>query len=327
MPDERCRASERGVDLLIFSSTGRAPCLARTLQGLRSHPASGRFANRILSVDGADPEIAALPELTWLTHIVMSGQRQGYAANIRQGVEALRSPYFFWCEDDWEFTRVPPPAEALAVLERHSNLAQVRLPKHSELLLEDRGLGELADGIWAQDQFFSLNPHYGRTDLMRRAAGEAISEGAEGQNVEVALSRWMRAQGCIFAAWCPTEARALHFGHEVPGGHSDYRWHLVSAPAAHGVAPGADSEGSESLAPRAPGALQAAGAPRVQCRLNLTGEFLLKGSYALWAVTKATFGMPFSRQARAFIRTVWRYWHPDLADPSCVGPTREDSAE
>jgi len=313
------------VDLLCFSSVGRDKCLDRMVRGLRPHPACEQFSRRILAIDGMDPRILELPEVSWFTKLIIGVPRQGYSSNICQAIALLESPYFFWCEDDWELTRLPPLEEALEALGRFPNLAQVRIPKQKELLLEDKQLGELTNGIWAQGQFYSLNPHYGRTEFMRRAIAEGLPQWAGGQNVEIALSRWMRKQGYIFAAWDPSVAHAAHFGHEIAGGHSDYGWHLIPEKRTAAGEPQTPRENAREPAPscgtRRPGSHPAA----LQGRFRVLREFLAKAFYALWAVAKAVVSIPFSRQARAFIRTIWRYWHPDFTDPSSPGPTCEDA--
>ena len=126
------------ADLLVFTSAGRAECLARTVRGLRAHPICEQFSRRILAVDGMDARILQLPEVSWFTRLVMGVPRQGYFSNICQGIALLESPYFFWCEDDWELTRLPPLEEVMEVLGRFPNLAQVRIPKQEELLLEQQ---------------------------------------------------------------------------------------------------------------------------------------------------------------------------------------------
>ena len=263
----------------------------------------------------------------------MSVRQKGYFSNIRQGIAVLQSSYFFWCEDDWDFARLPPLERALEAFEHCRNLAQLRVPKQKELLLEDKRLGELVHGVWAQDQSYSLNPHYGRTELMRRALAQGLPHEARGQNVEIALSRWMSKQGYIFAAWDPIIAHAAHFGQEVAGGHSDYRWHLVPE---EGIAVG-EAQAPPAAMPSHPSAQEAPKpASRTDRRMLIIQpglplrrfaviwEFVAKALYALWAVTKAVISIPISRQARAFVRTIWRYWHPDFTNPSSVGPTCED---
>ena len=333
MSEHEHRSSTVPVDLLVFTSAGRRECLDRMVRGLRPHPACGQFSRRILAVDGMDAQILQQTEVSWFTHLVISVRRQGYFSNIGQAIALLQSPYFFWCEDDWELTRLPPLEEALEALGRFPNLAQVRVPKQKELLLEDKRLGELTDGIWAQDQFYSLNPHYGRSELMRHAFAEGLTQGAGGQNVEIALSRWMRKQGHIFAAWAPSAAHAAHFGQEVAGGHSDYGWHLIpeSGPAAgEAPAPPGDTalRAATQVAPEpapSPDTQRSCGpASPLLRRPSVLWEFLTKALYALWAVTKAVVSIPFSRQARAFVRSTWQYWHPDFSDPSSLGPTFKD---
>lgn len=305
--------------LVVFSAAGRGHVLARTVDRLRSLAAADSFTARILCLDGLDEELLAREQVEWFTHLRVNVLRGGYYANLLQAVEASEHPFLFACEDDFELSDLPPVSEVAPVLESNPAIVQVRLPKNDYLLLEDKRSGEAAPGIWTQGEFYSLNPHYARTDFLRSALRHCRDHG-EGRNIEVVISEWMRGRGGLGACFEPSRARAIHFGHETAGGRSDYRFHTTPA-----ATDGPTS--AESAQPEAPSRLPAA---RVQPRrkapssrraraLQTAVELLGKAGYGMWAVVWSTLASPFSRQARAFLRTVWRYWHPDRQTPSCLG--------
>lgn len=315
------------VDLLVFTAVGRTAVLERTLRGLAVVGATEQFARRVLSMDGTDSALLSQAQSGFFTDMVASRDPRGYFSNICQGIANVHTPFFFWCEDDFEFTHIPEPHEALELFERYPHLAQVRIPRETELMLEHKRLGHLAPGVWGQDTYYSFCPHYGRTDLMRRAIDEGLGAQAAGQNVEVAFSNWMRRHGHIFGAWDPSVARAYHFGKEVIGPATDYAKHLVPKTS---PVPGTPILRSGTVETKRVAAdmcvTPETGGPSRVLRLRIF-EFSIKVLFAFFAVLRAVLTLPYDRQSRAFLRTIWWYWHPELDNPSYLGPTMLDEAE
>ena len=152
----------------------------------------------------------------------------GYFRNIRQGLDRLNSPFFFWCEDDFELSSIPQFEGVSDIFVQYQRLAQIRMRKKEPLLLEQRGFGEISPGIYGNCESYGFWPHFGRTDLMREAAEALV--GAGNINVEVAVSRWMRSRNAVFGIWDSDVYHVRHFGPEVVGGHSDYSSHFISEP-------------------------------------------------------------------------------------------------
>lgn len=301
-------------DLIVYTARGRAPLFQRTVQDLARHPSAASFARRIVSVDGLDRDILAAPELSWFTDVRILTRPSGYYANICQGMEALRAPFFFWCEDDFLLSGLPPCEQVLPLFEQFPELTQVRLHNRQPLLLEQCGAGQLAPGIYANRTSYSFWPHYGRRVRMQQAL--ASIQGATGLNVEVAVSRAMRSAGGLYGVWAPEVYSVHHFGPETPGGHSDYATHCIGAGAASELKP---------VVPETP-AMPPPAAPH-RFRRNAVRSLIRPLLFLPIAAVRSVCLAPFDRQARAFVRHVWNYWHPDLIDPSCAGLTRgEDEA-
>jgi hypothetical protein len=295
-------------ELLVFTARGRAPLFQRMVQNLSRHPAAALFTRRIVSVDGLDHDLLAAPELAWFTDVRVLTRPSGYYANICQGMDALRAPYFFWCEDDYLLSDLPPIGAVAPLFARFPALTQIRLHKAEPLLLEQCGAGLLAEGIYANRTSYSFWPHYGRRDRMRQVL--ASIQGATGVNVEVAVSRMMREAGALYGVWSPAVCSAHHYGNEMPGGHSDYATHCI----------GTASERTHEPVAQAPGR-HPASAPR-GARSQAVRGLIRPLLFLPLAAVRSLCLAPFDRQARAFVRHVWNYWHPDLIDPSCAGPTR-----
>ena len=305
--------------VVVFSAAGRHAVLQRTVKRLASLIDTGSCSTRILCLDGFDDRLLAIKQVDWFTHLRVNVQQQGYFANLLQAVTTVQHPFLFACEDDFELTGLPPFSDIAKLLEENPAIVQVRVPKNDYLLLEDKRAGQVASGIWAQHEFYSLNPHYCRAEFLRSALEYCKDHGC-GRNIEVAISEWMRRRQGLGACFAPTRARAVHFGHEMEGGKSDYQLHATpsetESPASLELTPEPQLE-QHGTTPDQPLAklLQAPQAGS----LRAASELLAKGGYAMWAVVWSTLAIPFSRQARVFLRTVWSYWHPDRNLPTYLG--------
>ena len=308
------------VDLVVFTAAGRGALLERTVGSLRSHCNASTFRLRILSVDGYDPELMKSDAAAWFDRVVVSSSSAGYFHNILQGVQQVEAGLFLWMEDDWQLTAFPTPGEVQPLFASDGRLAQIRWPKYSYLLIEDKRLGRLAENVWIQGEFFSLNPHYARTTHVREAIADVTDGDAAGQNVEVAFSRALRKRGCVFGVWEPGFAAAVHEDQPKQDSRSHYRAHEVPLIARQPTALPAGSF-SQGKTPST-GWNERLGTLVSRTRLS---EYIAKGGFALVAVLLSVLMVPFSRQARAFVRTVWWYWLPVPNSPAYLGETRYDA--
>lgn len=308
------------ADLVVFTAAGRAALLDRTVTSLRSHGDALTFRRRILSVDGYDPELLNSEAAAWFDRIVVSSSRAGYFHNVLQGVQQVEAGLFLWMEDDWKLTAFPPPGEVQPLFASDPRLAQIRWPKYSYLLIEDKRLGRLAENVWIQGEVFSFNPHYARTTHVREAIADVAAGDATGQNVEVAFSRALRKRGRVFGVWEPGFAAAVHEDQPKRDARPHYR--------AHEIPPVVLEAGVLATAPSPERQMPSGGwSERLGMLVSRTrmSEFVAKAGFALLAVLWSVLMVPFSRQARAFVRTVWWYWLPVPNSPAYLGETRHDA--
>ena len=307
------------VDLVVFTAAGRGALLDRTVTSLRSHCDASTFRLRILSVDGSDPELLTSDAAAWFDRIVVSSPSAGYFQNILQGVRQVEAGLFLWMEDDWQLTAFPTPGGVQSLFASDPRLSQIRWPKYSYLLIEDKRLGRLAENVWLQGEFFSFNPHYARTSHVREAIADITSGDTVGQNVEVAFSRALRKRGRVFGVWEPGFAAAVHEDQPKRDARSHYRAHEVPLIGRQSAVRTAVSPPLE-----APSTGRAERIGMLVSRTRPT-EYFAKAGFALLAVLGSIIMVPFSRQARAFLRTVWWYWLPVPNSPAYLGETRHDA--
>lgn len=310
------------ADLLVFTSPGRASLLERTVACLRSQCTEETFNRKILSIDGHDPEILGLEVLSWFDRIVFSTTAAGYFHNILQGVKQVEAEYFLWLEDDWELTALPQPEQVRPLFVSNQRLAQVRWPKYSYLLVEDKRLGRVADNVWIQGEFFSFNPHYARTAYVREALTDVLAGHAAGQNVEVACARALRMRGYVFGVWEPRFAAAIHTDQPGRDPAVHYRSHEVPELSP----PGSNAGDAVNDPVETPSSEVRSRWISRWVEKNRASEFIGKPVFAIFAVLLSVLMIPFSLQARSFIRTVWWYWLPVVNSPMYLGATRYDAA-
>jgi|SRR5271157_902696 len=303
------------IDVVLFTSEGREayirPALHRYAAALNS-PAIG---SRILAVDGTLDMTATVDCARSVDTTVMARVSRGYFSNIVQGVAQVQTEYFFWAEDDFEIDSAPDLPALVGTLNRVPSLAQIRWSRLPELLLEDKNAGRLGGSLWLQGYFYSFNPHIARTSFVRSTLDRLLAGGYPGENIEVAFSKELRRQGLVSAVIDPALAKATHRGPVHVQESSYYAKHRLpsrgSAPKPEGT--GAGGRGAASTVTKKSGVLG-----------NKAMEVVLKSCFAIGVTVGSILSAPFSRQARAFIRTVWRYWRPLFSVPTYQGCTRDD---
>ncbi len=152
------------VTVLIFSCTGRAHLLKKTLVSFHQQ-CPFVFAETIYAHDGEmDP---AAPGWVGANRLVQNCVRRGYVQSIMQALALVRTPYFFWLEDDWEFNEPVDLVRFRDAMETHNKWLQIRLSKVAPLPdFEQAALLE-APGLHRSGCAFSANPHLGRTEQLR----------------------------------------------------------------------------------------------------------------------------------------------------------------
>jgi hypothetical protein len=117
---------DKNVTVLIFSCEGREHLLQKTFKSFRN--ASPVAYKSIVALDGPYenyPLSVINPDI-----IVQNFSRKGYISNIINAVMLVKTPYFFWLEDDWSFPHPFFIEELIEPLERDEKILQVVLSKY-----------------------------------------------------------------------------------------------------------------------------------------------------------------------------------------------------
>lgn len=150
------------ISLVIFTCEGREHLLTQTMLSFKK-ACSFKFSQIILVIDGQ-----ASGDIQKITHpdlIIQSTQRKGYVNSINKVLPLIKTPYFFWLEDDWDF---PNPVEIekwISILEAESKVLQLVLAKDP---LNNTYHHPFA-GIYRSDLGFSANPSINKTQHIQQA--------------------------------------------------------------------------------------------------------------------------------------------------------------
>jgi hypothetical protein len=150
------------ISLVIFTCQGRENLLAQTLLSF-SKSCIFKFSKTILVIDG--PFAQASVENVNADFIVQSPKRRGYVNSISLVLPLIKTPYFFWLEDDWNFPNPVHIDEWLSILEAEPNALQLVLAKDTLNSKYHRPFG----GIHQSDLGFSANPSINKTQHIQQA--------------------------------------------------------------------------------------------------------------------------------------------------------------
>jgi hypothetical protein len=153
---------KNAISLVIFTCEGRENLLAQTMLSF-SKACTFKFSQIILVVDGQISEQAkqkVAPDL-----IIQSPKRKGYVNSISKALTQIKTPYFFWLEDDWDFLNKLEINDWLNLLENEELALQLVLAKDE---FNSANHEEFA-GVYKSNLGFSANPSINKTTAIQEA--------------------------------------------------------------------------------------------------------------------------------------------------------------
>jgi hypothetical protein len=223
---------------LAVTSCGRHDLLERTVRSFARY-CGGRIAETVIVEDGDQ----AAP--TWLADVENIGPKTWIANGVRKAqiyscdrlMAEVKTPYIFWCEDDWEFFRPGFIEESLEILESWPQILQVWLRDDSAhpVTTDPRFPFPIMQPEWSGGwSGFAFNPGLRRLSEYRKIGSYGRHVGYDARGVgELPLSRLYYGMGYV-AAKIP--AATKHIGGD-PGRHvpwaSSMPKVLIAIPACH----------------------------------------------------------------------------------------------
>lgn len=142
------------VSLLIFTCQGREHLLEKTYKSFIA-ACDFPFAYILLAIDGTVNSAVIdhiSPDL-----VVYNYKRKGYVNSIKNALLNIKTPYFFWLEDDWLFPQNIAVAEMLNELQENDDWAEIVLSKYGPLSTDLKAL-PIKDNLYQTTFGFSANP-------------------------------------------------------------------------------------------------------------------------------------------------------------------------
>jgi hypothetical protein len=195
------------VSLVVFSCEGRGHLLGPTINSFKD-ACDFKFEKTIMAVDGylEHEYIASVsPDKT-----VQNVRRSGYIHSILNALSLVDTEYFFWLEEDWEFSRPVDLQGMLSRLKAQQDWVQVRLSKTGPLTAEEK-VKELSGGIFESIYGFSANPCLCRTEHVK-AGMKALFDTSREKRIsfEEFLTDWFKSDGKVCAVEDPGEKAAVN---------------------------------------------------------------------------------------------------------------------
>jgi hypothetical protein len=150
------------ISLVIFTCEGRENLLTQTLLSFKK-ACSFHFSQTLLVIDGQISEQAK--QLVSPDLIVQSPKRKGYVNSISKALVQIKTPYFFWLEDDWDFPNQLEINTWLNLLETEKTALQLVLAKDD---FNPEHHNSYA-GIYQSSLGFSANPSINKTNAIQQA--------------------------------------------------------------------------------------------------------------------------------------------------------------
>ncbi|TWI99252.1 hypothetical protein JN11_02569 [Mucilaginibacter frigoritolerans] len=151
------------VSLVIFTCESREHLMKATYDSFLAR-CNYAFDQIILAVDGhVDQSIISYinPDL-----VIYGYKRKGYVISIKNTIINIKSDYFFWLEDDWNFhTKVDIPCY-IDLLEKNPSWSQIAYSKYGPLT-EEFKVQKLADNLYENINGYSCNPGFNRTAFVK----------------------------------------------------------------------------------------------------------------------------------------------------------------
>lgn len=156
------------ITLVIFTCEGRENLLLQTLSSFKK-ACIFNFKQCILVIDGPFNEQTKAQVDVDL--IIQSPKRKGYVNSIGLALLQIKTPYFFWLEDDWDFPNKLEIKEWLTTLENDAKALQLVLAKDS---LDKQNQIPYKE-MHVSDLGFSANPSINKTPYIQVAFSKLIA--------------------------------------------------------------------------------------------------------------------------------------------------------
>lgn len=150
------------ISLVIFTCTGREHLLKSTIDSFNDM-VDIKFDQTILAIDG--PVNNNIIDYIKPDLIIQQYYRKGYVHSISKALKTISNPYFFWLEDDWNFTKKLALNKLYHQLQAHKQWSQIIYSKFGPLNAEQKSI-HLEDNLYQTDFGFSANPCMCKTDLL-----------------------------------------------------------------------------------------------------------------------------------------------------------------
>ena len=172
---------------VIITSAGRGHLLERTLTTLRENlHFEGRVRWMIIDDLPHEPTRRYIRSQPF-DMILFNDRNMGLGRSLTRIYSALKTRWYFHCEDDWEFLRPFEIAPLRALMEAEPDLGQMVL--HRVQPLQPPGEVIERDGYVEYPAWYSFNPHLGRFDTMIQGFPFEL------RYAEKRLTRCMRSRG------------------------------------------------------------------------------------------------------------------------------------
>ena len=117
---------------VVVTSCGRFDLLRRTLRSLKEHMDQPPVAWVIIEDSGEEEARLVASELDLPGEVIINRPNLGQMKSIDKAYAAVKTPYVFHCEDDWEFFRSGFIAESFRVLDARRDVSVVCLRPRKE---------------------------------------------------------------------------------------------------------------------------------------------------------------------------------------------------
>lgn len=222
---------------LAVTSCGRYDLLERTLRSFARYSA-GLISDTVIVEDSDRPVPKWLPEIEnvgpkcWIAN----GSRKAQVYSCDRAMAEVKTPYVFWCEDDWEFFRRGFIEESLEILEKWPKVLQVWLRDDSShpVVTDPRFPFPIMQPNWSGGwSGFAFNPGLRRLSEYRKIGSYGRHVGYDARKVgELHLSRLYHEMGYV-AAKIPGATRHIGEGNRHITWATDMPKVLVAIPACH----------------------------------------------------------------------------------------------
>lgn len=215
------------TSLVIFTCEGREHLLQKTIESFNEH-CNYKWTKVILAIDGKiNPSIV---EEIAPDSCIQQRKRSGYVNSIVTTLKTIKTPYFFWLEDDWKFHSRLNLEELLSQLEVNDNWAEILLSKTGPLTPEEQ-VNPLNGNFFHSIYGFSANPCLCNTKHLQ-AAFEALEQAPKGGKLgedgfENFLSRKFKEENLKTVVMDPVDHQQI--SHEGYLESTARNWHMTNS--------------------------------------------------------------------------------------------------